>query len=380
MSSLTTHAPGGQHSTDVAIVGAGPVGLFAVFELGLLNLKAHLVDILNRPGGQCAELYPEKPIYDIPALPIVTGQELTDNLLQQIKPFSPEFHFSQMVESITPLSSPPQAGGTEGGNGGGILATQLPPSDSPRLRGEGFRLITDGGTTIDAKVVVIAAGGGSFMPKKPPIAGIDAYEGTSVFYAVKKMEQFKGKRLVIVGGGDSALDWTLNLAPLAAHVTLIHRRDEFRAAPDSVEKMYHLAATGKIDLKFGQVTGLQGADGQLSAVELTDNEKQKHSIGCDALLPFFGLTMKLGPVANFGLNLHENVIPVDTEMFQTSTAGIFAIGDINHYPGKLKLILSGFHEAALMSQQAFRICHPEQKLRFQYTTSSTDLQKKLGVK
>lgn len=349
MSTLTQHAPGGTHTTDVAIIGAGPCGLFAVFELGLLNIKSHLIDILNRPGGQCAELYPEKPIYDIPALPIVTGQELTDALLQQIEPFKPEFHFSQMVESLEKTAT-------------------------------GWRVKTDAGTTIDCKVVVIAAGGGSFVPKKPPIAGIDAYEGKSVHYAVRKMEQFRDKTLVIVGGGDSALDWTLNLQPIARHITLIHRRDEFRASPDSVEKMYHLAATGKLDLKFGQVSGLQGVDGQLTGIELTDNEKQKHTLGCDALLPFFGLTMKLGPVANFGLNLHENLIAVDTEKFETSTPGIFAIGDINTYPGKLKLILSGFHEAALMSQQAFRLCYPDQKLRFQYTTSSTDLQKKLGVK
>ena len=344
------HEAGGSHTTDVAIIGAGPVGLFAVFELGLLNLKCHLVDILNRPGGQCAELYPEKPIYDIPALPIVTGQGLTDALLAQIAPFNAEFHFSQMVEGLTKTAD-------------GL-----------------WQLTTDCGTTIHAKVVVVAAGGGSFTPKKPPIAGVDAYEGKSVFYAVRQMEQFRGRRLVIVGGGDSALDWTLNLAPLASHLTLIHRRDEFRAAPDSVHKMRQLAAEGKIDLKFGQVSALEGTDGQLTAIELTDNDKNKSTIACDALLPFFGLTMKLGPVANFGLSLHENLIPVDTEKFETSTPSIFAIGDINHYPGKLKLILSGFHEAALMSQQAFRIIHPDQKLRFQYTTSSTDLQKKLGVK
>ncbi len=345
---LLTHAAGGSHTTDVAIIGAGPVGLFAVFELGLLNLKTHLIDILNRPGGQCAELYPEKPIYDIPALPIATGQELTDNLLKQIAPFKPEFHFSQMVESLTKVDG-------------------------------GWQVTTDCGTTITAKVIVVAAGGGSFMPKKPPIAGIDAYEEKSVFYAVRKMEQFKDKRLVIVGGGDSALDWTLNLAPIARHLTLIHRRDEFRAAPASVAAMRELAAHGKIDLRFGQVSGLEGTDGQLAAIEVTDAHKNKERILCDALLPFFGLTMKLGPVANFGLNLHENLIPVDTEKFETSTPGIFAIGDINSYPGKLKLILSGFHEGALMAQQAFRYVHPDQKLRFQYTTSSSDLQKKLGV-
>lgn len=349
LSQFTSHPAGGIHRTDALIIGAGPCGLFAVFELGLLNIKAHLVDILNRPGGQCAELYPEKPIYDIPALPIVTGDGLTQALLEQIAPFKPEFHFSQMVE--------------------GLEKTDY-----------GWKVTTDAETTIEAKVVIIAAGGGSFVPKKPPIAGIDAYEGTSVFYAVRKMEQFKGKRLIIVGGGDSALDWTLNLAPLASHITLVHRRDEFRAAPDSVAKMRGLAAAGKIDLLFGQVTGLSGHDGQLTGIEVTDNNKEKHALGCDALLPFFGLTMKLGPVANFGLNLHENTITVDTEKFETSTPGIFAIGDINYYPGKLKLILSGFHEAALMSQQAFRYIFPEQKLRFQYTTSSTDLQKKLGVK
>jgi thioredoxin reductase (NADPH) len=349
MSQIITHPAGQAHSTDVAIVGAGPVGLFAVFELGLLNIKCQLIDILNRPGGQCAELYPEKPIYDIPAVPICTGQQLTDALLKQIEPFKPEFHLSQMVESLS-------------------------------KREDGlWQLTTDMGTTIAAKVVVIAAGGGSFMPKKPPIKGIEAFEEKSVFYAVRKMDQFAGKRLVIVGGGDSALDWTLNLAPIASHLTLIHRRDEFRAAPASVEAMKQLAAQGKIKLMFGQVTRLEGVDGQLSRIEVTDNEKQKTHEVCDVLLPFFGLTMKLGPVANFGLNLHENLIPVDTEKFETSTPGIFAIGDINSYPGKLKLILSGFHEGALMAQAAFHHVFPGQKLRFQYTTSSTDLQKKLGV-
>jgi thioredoxin reductase (NADPH) len=338
------------HDTDVIIVGAGPVGLFAVFELGLLGLKAHLVDILDKPGGQCAELYPEKPIYDIPAWPVITGQGLTDQLLAQIAPFNPVFHHGQMVETLTKA---------EDGR---------------------WQVTTDAGNVLRAPVVAIAAGGGSFVPKKPPISGIDAYEGTSVFYAVRKMEQFRGKRLVIVGGGDSALDWTLNLHPLAAHVTLVHRRDEFRAAPDSVHKMRALVEQGAMDLRFGQISALHGEAGQLSAVTLKGNDGAEEVIACDALLPFFGLTMKLGPVAHFGLNLHENLIPVDTEKFETSEPGIFAIGDINWYPGKLKLILSGFHEAALMAQQAFRYCRPNEKLRFQYTTSSTDLQKKLGVK
>ncbi len=336
--------------TDVVIIGAGPVGLFAIFELGLLNIKCHLIDILDKPGGQCAELYPEKPIYDIPAYPMCTGQELTDKLLEQAKPFDPTFHFNQMVES-------------------------LEKQDDGR-----WLLKTDQGESFLTKVVVIAAGGGSFVPKKPPIQGIEDYEGTSVFYAVRKMSQFEGKKLVIAGGGDSALDWTLNLQPLAEHITLLHRRDDFRAAPDSVSKMRTLVKAGTMDLEIGQITQLHGNKGQLEAVTIKTPDKTEKEIDCDCLLPFFGLTMKLGPVANFGLNLHENLIPVDTEKFETSEPTIFAIGDINHYPGKLKLILSGFHEAALMAQQAFRYIFPDQKLRFQYTTSSTDLQKKLGVK
>lgn len=335
--------------TDVIIIGAGPVGLFAVFELGLLDLKCHLVDILDRPGGQCAELYPEKPIYDIPALPVCTGQELTDRLIEQAKPFSPEFHFSQMAEKLEK---------TEDGR---------------------WCLTTDAGTRLQAPVVVIAAGGGSFVPKKPPIKGIEDFEGTSVHYAVRKMEQFRGKNILIAGGGDSALDWTINLQPLAAGMALVHRRDEFRAAPDSVKKMRDLVSGGGMDLHIAQVGALHGANGQLEAVTLKNKEQGEFQVECDTLLAFYGLTMKLGPVAEFGLNLHENLIPVDTEKFETSQPGIFAIGDINHYPGKLKLILSGFHEAALMAQQAFRIIHPDQKLRFQYTTSSSSLQKKLGV-
>lgn len=338
------------NETDVVIIGAGPVGLFAVFELGLLNLKCHLVDILDKVGGQCAELYPEKPIYDIPALPVCTGQELTDRLMEQIKPFAPVFHLGQMVEGLSKNDN-----GT-------------------------WRVTTDSETTIDARVVVIAAGGGSFMPKKPPIKDIELYEGTSVFYAVKKIAEFEGKDIVVVGGGDSALDWTLNLLPKARSMTLVHRRDDFRAAPDSVNKMREQVSEGKMQFVTGQVSELRGADGQLESVGVKDDAGDETTLLCTALLPFFGLTMKLGPVANFGLQLHENLIPVDTEKFETSESGIFAIGDINHYLGKLKLILSGFHEAALMAQQAFRYCRPDEKLRFQYTTSSTDLQKKLGVK
>jgi len=335
--------------TDAVIIGAGPCGLFTVFEMGLLDMKCHLVDILDRPGGQCAELYPEKPIYDIPAYPTITGQELTDRLMDQIAPFNPVFHFSQMAESLDKL---------ENGK---------------------WCLTTDTGTVFHATCIIIAAGGGSFVPKKPPIQGIEAYEGSSVFYAVRKMDQFKDKDIVIVGGGDSALDWTLNLQPIAKSMTLIHRRDEFRAAPDSVSKMRELVQKGVMNFETGQVKSLIGADGNLEAIEIIDNDKNLKTIPCNCLLPFFGLTMKLGPIANFGLNLEQNLIPVDTEKFETSTPGIFAVGDINTYPGKLKLILSGFHEAALMSRQAFRYCRPEAKLRFEYTTSSSSLQDKLGV-
>jgi thioredoxin reductase (NADPH) len=335
--------------TDVLIIGAGPVGLFGVFELGLLDIKCHLVDILDKAGGQCAELYPEKPIYDIPAIPKISAQGLVDQLMEQIKPFGPTFHLNEMVESIERIGEP------------------------------AFRIKTDGGKTFECTIVVIAAGGGSFQPKRPPMPGIEAYEGTSVHYAVRKMDVFRGKKILIVGGGDSALDWTLNLAPIASHLTLLHRRSEFRAAPDSVNKMTALASAGKIDFVLGQVTGLEGANGQLTAANVKRNDGSTFHITCDAMLPFFGLTMKLGPVANWGLRLDEDLIPVNTENFETSEPGIFAIGDINTYPGKLKLILSGFHEVALMSQKAHRYVYPDKKLTFQYTTSSSSLQKKLGV-
>lgn len=342
--------------TDALIIGAGPCGLFAVFELGLLDIRAHLVDILPKIGGQCAELYPEKPIYDIPGFPLVTGQGLVDNLMEQIKPFGATFHLGQMVEQVEVL-------GTE---------------QAPR-----FRLRTDAGTVFEAKAVVIAAGGGSFQPKKPPIPGIEAFEGRSdgggVHYAVRKMEAFRGRDILIVGGGDSALDWTLNLQPIARRVTLMHRRDDFRAAPHSVERMRALVASGAMDLKLGQVMGLKGEGDELKGAICRDNAGAEFEIPCGTMLPFFGLTMKLGPIADWGLNLHENLIPVDTEKFETSMPGIFAIGDINTYPGKLKLILSGFHEAALAAQKVHRYVYPEKRLTFQYTTSSSALQKKLGV-
>jgi thioredoxin reductase (NADPH) len=336
--------------TDVVIIGAGPCGLFAVFELGLLDMKAHLIDILDRPGGQCAELYPEKPIYDIPALPYVTGDGLTKALMEQIKPFGPAFHFQDMVQTIEKIGDPL------------------------------FRVRTEQGKVFECKVIVVAAGGGSFQPKRPPIAGIEAYEPKSVHYAVRQMEAFRGKRILIAGGGDSALDWTLNLAPVASHLTLLHRREEFRAAPDSVKKMMALVGEGKIDFVLGQVSGLEGKDGQIETVVVKRNDGSVFNIACDAILPFFGLTMKLGPVANWGLKLKDDeLIEVETASFETNVPGIFAIGDINTYPGKLKLILCGFHEGALMAQKAHRYVYPDKKLTFQYTTSSTSLQKKLGV-
>ncbi|MGA2814963.1 MAG: NAD(P)/FAD-dependent oxidoreductase [Xanthobacteraceae bacterium] len=336
--------------TDVVIIGAGPIGLFAVFELGLLDMKCHLIDILDKIGGQCAELYPEKPIYDIPGIPFTSAQGLVNGLLEQIKPFNPQFHLSEMVERVEQIGDPL------------------------------FRVTTDQGKVFESKVVVIAAGGGSFQPKRPPIPGVEPYEGKSLFYAVRKMEAFRGKRVLVIGGGDSALDWTLNLAPIASHLTLLHRRSEFRAAPDSVNKMMALAGEGKIDFVLGQVTALQGEQGQLSKAVVKTNEGSVYEIACDALLPFFGLTMKLGPVANWGFELKNNeYIPVETASFETSQPGIFAIGDINWYPGKLKLILSGFHEGALMAQKAYHYVYPEKRLVFQYTTSSSSLQKKLGV-
>src|SRR5579864_2796225 len=336
--------------TDIVIIGAGPVGLFAVFELGLLDIKAHLIDILDKVGGQCAELYPEKPIYDIPGIPYITGHGLTEALMEQIKPFNPTFHLGEMVTKVEKLGDAQ------------------------------FRVTSDGGKVFECKCVAIAAGGGSFQPKRPPIQGIEPYEDKSVFYAVRKMENFRGKNLLIVGGGDSALDWTLNLQPIAKRLTLVHRRDDFRGAPDSVNKMRALVAAGAMDLKIGQVSALEGGDGQLSAVSIKGNDGALSRVEVDAMLPFFGLTMKLGPVAGWGIEMDDELIQVDVSTFETNLPGIFAVGDINTYPGKLKLILSGFHEVALMAQKAHRYVHPDKRLTFQYTTSSSSLQKKLGVR
>lgn len=335
--------------TDVVIIGAGPVGLFAVFELGLLDMRCHIIDILDKPGGQCAELYPDKPIYDIPGIPEISGGNLTKSLMKQIKPFEPEFHLSTIVNELRQIND------------------------------NLWEVITDTEKTFHTKVVVIAAGGGSFQPKKPPIDGIDDYEEKSVFYSIKNIEKFLDKEITIVGGGDSALDWALTLYEKSKNLTLIHRRKDFRAAPDTVNKVTKLIDDGMINFQLGQVKKLIGNDGNLESIICKDKDLEKE-IKCEVMLPFFGLTMKLGPVANWGLNLEFNLIKVDTKTFETNQKGIFAIGDINHYPGKLKLILCGFHEAALMAQKAHQYVYPDKKVIFQYTTSSSNLQKKLGVK
>ncbi len=332
--------------TDVVIIGAGPVGLFAVFELGLLNIHCQLIDNLDKVGGQCAELYPEKPIYDIPSRPLVTGQELTDELIKQINPFKPKFHLNQQVDKI--------------------IKTEF-----------GWIVETSIGTKVEAKCIVVAAGAGSFVPRKLPIENIEKYENKKVFYAIRNKSQFTGKDLLIAGGGDSALDWTNELSK-DCNVTLIHRRKEFRAAPDSVSKMHELEKIGKVKFIKGQIKEILETKGKKIKLKY-ENEENKSQIEVDYLLPFFGLKMELGPIADWGLNLHENLIKVDTEKFETSTPSIFAIGDINWYPGKLKLILSGFHESALMAQGVFKYCFPDKKNIFRYTTSSKDLHKKLGV-
>ena len=331
--------------TDVVIIGAGPVGLFAIFELGLLNISCHVIDNLDKPGGQCAELYPEKPIYDIPSRVSISGQELTDDLLAQAKPFKPVYHLSQQVEKIEKLES------------------------------NEWLVMTSLNQTIQAKCIVIAAGAGSFVPRKIPIKDIEQFQEKNILYAVRNKSILEGKKLLIVGGGDSALDWTNELSKVS-NVTLMHRRKEFKASPDSVSKMLELEKDKKINFLMGQIQNIEGLDNGKIKIATKDNEEVTN-FEVDYLLPFFGLKMELGPIANWGLNLDQNLIVVDTEKFETSVKSIFAIGDINTYPGKLKLILSGFHEAALMAQECFKYCYPDKKNIFRYTTSSKELQKKL---
>lgn len=335
---------------DAVIIGAGPVGLFQVFELGLLEIKAHVIDSLPVVGGQCVELYPDKPIYDIPAVPVCTGQELTDNLLKQIEPFEPTFHLNQEVTLV-------------------------------QRREDGrFNLETSLGNKFITKTIFIAAGVGSFQPRTLKVEGIEAFEGSQVFYRVKNPSQFEGKNLVICGGGDSALDWALALAGKAESVVILHRRDDFRAAPASVAKMKEMCDNFEMQCIIGQVSGIETKDDKLSELKVTGADGVTRRLPLDDLLVFFGLSPKLGPIADWGLDIERKQLKVmSTEKFETNVPGIFAVGDINTYPGKKKLILSGFHEAALAAFGAAAYIFPEKKIHMQYTTTSPKLHKILGV-
>ncbi len=327
------------HTTDVVIIGAGPVGLFAIFECGMLKMRCHVVDALDMVGGQCTALYPEKPIYDIPAHPAIDGADLIDRLSQQAAPFHPTFHLGQQVVGLTPMDG-------------------------------GWRVATDKGTVIDAKAVMVAAGVGAFGPNKPPLEGLELYEGSSVFYLVKRRQDFAGKRVVIAGGGDSAVDWAISLAEVAAKVMVVHRRPKFRAAPESVSRMEALAASGAIEMVIPyQLSGLEGEGGRLTGVRVADLDDHEKVLEADVLLPFFGLAMNLGPIAEWGLNLERNHIAVEQRTCATSAPGIFAIGDIATYPGKLKLILCGFSEAAMAAHAIHPLVHPGEALHFEYSTS-----------
>lgn len=340
----------GAIDADAVIIGAGPVGLFQVFELGLLEIKAHVIDSLAAVGGQCVELYPDKPIYDIPAVPVCTGQELTDNLLKQIEPFEPTFHLSQEVTVVQ------------------------------RREDNRFNVETSTGTRFITKTIFIAAGVGSFQARTIKVDGIDKHEGTQLHYRVKDPAQFHGKNLVICGGGDSALDWALNFVGKAESVVLLHRRDDFRAAPASVAKMKALCEEYEMQLITGQVTGFDEKDGQLSEIKVTGPDGVTRRVPLDMLMVFFGLSPKLGPIADWGLDIERRQLKVqNTEKFETNVPGIFAVGDINTYPGKKKLILSGFHEAALAAFGAAPYIFPDKKIHMQYTTTSPKLHKILGV-
>ncbi len=327
------------HTTDVAIIGAGPVGLFAIFELGMLKIKAHVIDTLPAVGGQCTALYPEKPIYDIPGFPSVDGQDLIKNLEAQAAPFDPVYHLGQQVVKL-------------------------------EKRDGGWRVITDKETIIDCKAVIIAAGCGAFGPNRPPLAGIEQYEGTSVHYMVARREDFRDKTLVIAGGGDSAVDWANSLGELAKKIYMVHRRDKFRAMPESVDKMQQLVADGKIEMVVPfQLESLAGENGQLKAVGFKSMDGAIREVEADHLLAFFGLSMELGPIAHWGLNLNHNHITVEAGTAATSEHGIFAIGDIATYPHKLKLILCGFAEAASAAHAIRNIVYPDVAYHFEYSTS-----------
>lgn len=325
-------------TTDICIIGAGPVGLFAVFEAGLLKMRCHLIDVLPQVGGQLSEIYPHKPIYDIPGYPDVTAQQLVDNLMLQIAPFHPTFSLGERVENLQ------------------------------RNEDGSYNIITNDGTVVHCQVVVIAGGLGCFEPRKPEIDRLTDFEGKGVAYMVKNPEHFRDKKVVLAGGGDSALDWAVFLSNVAQRVTLVHRGDTFRGAPDSAEKVFDLAREGKIDLILkSNVVALTGDD-RLREITLLDRDQQVSHIEADHLIPLFGLSPKLGPIADWGLNIDRSAIAVNTVDYSTNIERIYAIGDINTYPGKLKLILCGFHESALMAQSAFKYVFPEQKLSFKYTT------------
>ena len=335
--------------TDCLIVGAGPLGLFAVFELGILGLSCEVVDNLDKIGGQCAELYPDKPIYDIPALPECTGLSLIENLQKQIKPFNTSFHLNERIDQIS--------------NEGDLWIVK-----------------TSANKVFETPNIFIAGGVGSFEPRKPPIESVSMFEGKGIEYSIPNKDYYAGKKIVIFGGGDSALDWTVELSKIASHITLVHRRDEFKAAQHTVSLMEGLVKEGKVDLITNhQISDVSG-DMRIKKAVIKDKSDVTQEIDCDEILIFYGLKMELGPINDWGLNLNEKQISVNTENFETNLPGVFAIGDISYYPGKLKLILSGFHEAALASQKAFVRAKPDETLTFRYTTSSSDIQKKLGVK
>jgi thioredoxin reductase (NADPH) len=335
--------------TDVVIVGAGPVGLFQVFELGLLGLKAHLVDSLPDAGGQCIELYPDKPIYDIPAIPVCTGRELIERLLEQIRPFAAGFHLCQEVTEV-------------------------------HRREDGrFHVATSRGTHFRAGAIVIAGGVGSFQPRRLAVEGAEVYEGRSIHYRVKDAAAFDNEDLLILGGGDSALDWTLELVERARSVVLVHRRPEFRATPASVARMFELRDAGRLDYLEGQVQALTVTEGRLVGAAVRGSDGVTRRVSANQMLVFFGLHPKLGPIADWGLELNRRTIRVDVENFATNIPGIFAVGDINDYPGKKKLILSGFHETALAAFAIQAHLQPGKKVHLQYTTTSPILHRRLGV-
>lgn len=325
-------------STDICIIGAGPVGLFAVFEAGLLKMRCHLIDALPMVGGQLSEIYPLKPIYDIPGAPGIIAEDLVKNLLLQIDEFKPGFTLGERVEALEKL-----------GDGSFIVKTNE-------------------ATEVHCKVVVIAAGLGSFEPRKPAVERLEHFEGKGVHYMVKRPEQFRDKRIVLAGGGDSALDWTIFLSDIASRVTLVHRGETFRGAPDSAAKVFELAESGKIDLILQSQVNSLGGNGVLKEVAILGNDKSLTTVATDSFIPLFGLSPKLGPIADWNLGIEKSAVTVNTQDYSTNVEGIYAIGDINTYPGKLKLILCGFHEAAIMMQSAFKFVYPDQKLSFKYTT------------